>query len=162
MGDDVIDHYVHTAEWEQFEFDRRITDLGAQARLRALLRGHQDHGRQRSSASRRWTAGSTPSRRVATKKEIAAAFAAAHAAQEQWKRLPIAERAAYCSAAVDAMIAMTDEIVPELAWQMGRPVRYGAGELRGFEERARYMIAIAEERAVGPRSGSEGRASCAT
>jgi len=27
MGDEVIDHYVHTAEWEQFEFDRRITDL---------------------------------------------------------------------------------------------------------------------------------------
>jgi glutamine synthetase len=27
MGHDVIDHYVHTAEWEQFEFDRRITDL---------------------------------------------------------------------------------------------------------------------------------------
>ena len=27
MGDDVIDHYVHTAEWEQFELDRRITDL---------------------------------------------------------------------------------------------------------------------------------------
>jgi acyl-CoA reductase-like NAD-dependent aldehyde dehydrogenase len=60
------------------------------------------------------------SRRVASKKEIAAAFAAAHAAQVQWKRLPIAERAAYCSAAVDAMIAMREEIVPELAWQMGR------------------------------------------
>jgi acyl-CoA reductase-like NAD-dependent aldehyde dehydrogenase len=28
---------------------------------------------------------------------------------------------------------------------MGRPVRYGAGELRGFEERARYMIAIADD-----------------
>jgi glutamine synthetase len=27
MGDDVIDHYVHTAKWEQFEYDRRITDL---------------------------------------------------------------------------------------------------------------------------------------
>jgi glutamine synthetase len=27
MGDDVIDHYVHTADWEQFEFDRRVTDL---------------------------------------------------------------------------------------------------------------------------------------
>ena len=26
FGDDVIDHYVHTAEWEQFEYDRRITD----------------------------------------------------------------------------------------------------------------------------------------
>ena len=27
LGNDVVDHYVHTAEWEQFEFDRRITDL---------------------------------------------------------------------------------------------------------------------------------------
>ncbi len=45
----------------------------------------------------------------------------------------------------DAMLAMNDEIVPELAWQMGRPVRFGAGEMRGFEERARYMIGIAED-----------------
>jgi glutamine synthetase len=27
MGDDVIEHYLHTADWEQFEFDRRVTDL---------------------------------------------------------------------------------------------------------------------------------------
>jgi glutamine synthetase len=26
MGNDVVDHYVHTAKWEQFEYDRRITD----------------------------------------------------------------------------------------------------------------------------------------
>jgi glutamine synthetase len=26
MGDDVVDHYVHAAEWEQFEYDRRVTD----------------------------------------------------------------------------------------------------------------------------------------
>ena len=26
LGDDVVDHYVHTARWEQFEYDRRITD----------------------------------------------------------------------------------------------------------------------------------------
>ena len=26
FGDPVIDHYVHTAEWEQFEYDRRVTD----------------------------------------------------------------------------------------------------------------------------------------
>lgn len=83
------------------------------------------------------------SKPVASKKAIDAAFAAAHAAQDKWKRLPLSERAAYCSAAVDAMLAMKDEIVPELAWQMGRPIRYGAGELRGFEERARYMISVA-------------------
>jgi acyl-CoA reductase-like NAD-dependent aldehyde dehydrogenase len=42
------------------------------------------------------------------------------------------------------MLAMREEIAPELAWQMGRPVRYGGGELNGFEERARAMIALAE------------------
>jgi acyl-CoA reductase-like NAD-dependent aldehyde dehydrogenase len=39
---------------------------------------------------------------------------------------------------------MNQEVVPEIAQQMGRPVRYG-GEFRGVEERARYMIRIAEE-----------------
>jgi acyl-CoA reductase-like NAD-dependent aldehyde dehydrogenase len=97
------------------------------------------------------------SRPVATKKTIAATFDAARKAQEHWRRVPLAERAACCSAAVDAMLAMKDDIVPELAWQMGRPVRYGPGELRGFEERARYMIAIAEPALAdidpGPKEG---------
>lgn len=26
LGDEIVDHYVHTARWEQFEYDRRITD----------------------------------------------------------------------------------------------------------------------------------------
>lgn len=26
MGDDVVDHYVHAGNWEQFEYDRRVTD----------------------------------------------------------------------------------------------------------------------------------------
>jgi len=26
FGEDVVDHYVHTANWEQFEYDRRVTD----------------------------------------------------------------------------------------------------------------------------------------
>jgi len=84
-------------------------------------------------------------RRCAAPAQIDHALTAAASAQAQWKRRPLAERAAYCSAAVDAMITMREDIVPELAWQMGRPVRHGAGELRGFEERARYMIAIAPE-----------------
>jgi acyl-CoA reductase-like NAD-dependent aldehyde dehydrogenase len=83
-------------------------------------------------------------RELAGDGEIAAALAAARAAQQLWRRVPVGERARLCSAAVDAMLAMTDAIVPELAWQMGRPIRYGAGELRGFAERARHMIGIAE------------------
>jgi acyl-CoA reductase-like NAD-dependent aldehyde dehydrogenase len=97
------------------------------------------------------------SRPVASRRQIAQTFAAARAAQDKWKRLPLAERAAYCTLAVDAMVAMTEEIVPELAWQMGRPVRYGAGEVRGFEERARYMISIADQALAdidpGPKEG---------
>jgi acyl-CoA reductase-like NAD-dependent aldehyde dehydrogenase len=94
---------------------------------------------------------------VASEKAVAETFRKARAAQAEWSRLPIAERAKYCSAAVDAMLAMADEIVPELAWQMGRPVRFGAGEMRGFEERARHMIDIAEAAlkpiAPGPKRG---------
>ena len=26
LGDDVVDHYVHAARWEQSEHDRRVTD----------------------------------------------------------------------------------------------------------------------------------------
>ena len=26
LGEDVVEHYLHTARWEQFEYDRRITD----------------------------------------------------------------------------------------------------------------------------------------
>jgi acyl-CoA reductase-like NAD-dependent aldehyde dehydrogenase len=84
-------------------------------------------------------------RQRANAEQVEQALTAAATAQAVWKRRPLSERAALCSAAVDAMLTMKDEIVPELAWQMGRPVRFGAGELRGFEERARYMIAIAPE-----------------
>jgi len=40
---------------------------------------------------------------------------------------------------------MDDQIVPELAQMMGRPIRYG-GEFGGFKERAQYMSEIAEKR----------------
>lgn len=76
---------------------------------------------------------------------IEAAVASARKAQAEWKRVPIAERAAHLSRFVDAMLAMKEEIGPELTRQMGRPIRYAAGELGGFEERARAMIGIAEQ-----------------
>src|SRR3546814_11834860 len=83
-------------------------------------------------------------RPVAGYGRIEAAFVRARQAQRDWARLSIAERAGCCTALVDAMLALREEIVPELAWQMGRPVKFGVGELRGFEERARAMIAPAE------------------
>ncbi|MGH8345098.1 MAG: aldehyde dehydrogenase family protein [Pseudomonas sp.] len=84
-------------------------------------------------------------REVADAAQVEQALTAAASAQASWQRRSLSERAAFCTAAVDAMLSMQADIVPELAWQMGRPVRYGAGELRGFAERARHMIAIAPQ-----------------
>jgi acyl-CoA reductase-like NAD-dependent aldehyde dehydrogenase len=83
-------------------------------------------------------------RSVSSAAEIDSAVAAARRAQAAWRRVPLAERGKILGKAVDAMLAMRAEVGPELAWQMGRPVRYGGNELGGFEERARAMIALAE------------------
>lgn len=87
-------------------------------------------------------------RPVATDQAINAAVERARAAQAEWAEVPIARRGEYLLAFLEALLAMNDEIVPELAWQMGRPVRYG-GEKGGVEERTRYMVALAE-RALAP------------
>ncbi len=76
--------------------------------------------------------------------EIIHVFGEARRAQSEWRRMPLGERAAICNSAVDAMLSVADEIIPELARQMGRPVRFGEGELNGFKERARHMIEIAD------------------
>ncbi|MCK0167232.1 aldehyde dehydrogenase family protein [Jannaschia sp. S6380] len=72
-----------------------------------------------------------------------AAVSRARAAQADWAARPLSERIDLVLAGVAKVGAMNDEIVPELARQMGRPVRYG-GEFGGFEERATHMAGIAE------------------
>lgn len=84
-------------------------------------------------------------RSLASDREIAAALERARRAQAEWRGVSVAERAATLSRAVDAFVARRDEIATELTWQMGRPIRYTPNEVRGFEERARYMIAVADE-----------------
>lgn len=83
-------------------------------------------------------------RAYASDTAIQAAVTAARQAQPGWAATSIAERAHYCRLALDALAAMQDEIIPEIAWQMGRPTRYG-GENGGVQERGQYMIDIAEE-----------------
>ncbi|RMF79675.1 MAG: aldehyde dehydrogenase family protein [Chloroflexi bacterium] len=85
-------------------------------------------------------------RDFATIEEIREALDRAEQAKAMWKATPIEKRARYCAAAVDAFVAQADIIAEELAWQMGRPIRYGKNEVRGFEERARYMIDITAEK----------------
>lgn len=84
-------------------------------------------------------------RDYADEKMIADALGAAKRGQADWQKIPVGERAAICQKAVDAFVAQKDAIAEEISWQMGRPIAYAAGEVGGFEERARHMIAIAPD-----------------
>ena len=65
-------------------------------------------------------------------------------AQRSWQARPLAERIKLVQQGVEQLGAMNDDIVPELAWQMGRPVRYG-GEYGGVLERATRMAELADQ-----------------
>ena len=73
-----------------------------------------------------------------------AAVARAKAAQPAWAARPLDERIALVKAAVQALNDDKARIVEELAWQMGRPTRFG-GEFGGLNERANYMAGVAAE-----------------
>ena len=89
--------------------------------------------------------------------EIASALAAARAAAKAWEATSIAERARALGKAVDAFIGRGPEIAEEITRQIGRPLAQSPGEIRGFEERARYMIEVAPgalaDIDVGPKAG---------
>ncbi|MDQ6479657.1 aldehyde dehydrogenase family protein [Dyadobacter sp. LHD-138] len=85
-------------------------------------------------------------RPLASNEMIENALAKATEAQKEWKKTTVAQRAAFCHKAVEYFLNNADEIGLELTWQMGRPVRYTANEIRrGFQERAKYMIGVAEQ-----------------
>src|SRR3569833_992218 len=95
-------------------------------------------------------------RPVAAAAEIETAVSKAKAARKAWGEITVRERAKFLNHFVDALLGRNDEIVPELAWQIGRPIRYG-GERKGVEERSRYMIDIAEASlAPAEKPGKEG------
>jgi acyl-CoA reductase-like NAD-dependent aldehyde dehydrogenase len=83
-------------------------------------------------------------RRLAAPAEVERAVLQAREAQRQWAQVPLADRCQLMVRFIEAMEALNDEIVPELAWQMGRPVRY-RGELRSLVERVSAMVAMADE-----------------
>ncbi|WP_010487641.1 aldehyde dehydrogenase family protein [Pseudomonas sp. S9] len=84
-------------------------------------------------------------RELATAHEIEAALAQADKAQLHWKQTPLSERIAIARKAIDIFSAKEGLLAQELCWMMGRPIRYAAGEIKGFVERASYMADIAEQ-----------------
>jgi acyl-CoA reductase-like NAD-dependent aldehyde dehydrogenase len=69
----------------------------------------------------------------------------AREAQASWRSVPVAERAARLGRAVDAFVSERDRIAHEITLQMGRPIAHSPGEVRGFAERAWFMIGIAAD-----------------
>ncbi|MBO3760891.1 aldehyde dehydrogenase family protein [Ciceribacter sp. L1K22] len=72
------------------------------------------------------------------------AVARTRKAQKAWARRPLEERVQLVLKGVARLNEMADEVVPELAHMMGRPVRYG-GEYKGFNERSNYVASIAAD-----------------
>jgi acyl-CoA reductase-like NAD-dependent aldehyde dehydrogenase len=93
-------------------------------------------------------------RDYANQEQIDNCLEAAHKAQKDWQALPLSQRKALCNDAVQAFVANKDTIAKELCWQMGRPIRYAAGEVSSFAERAEHMIAIADS-ALAPLQQEE-------
>jgi acyl-CoA reductase-like NAD-dependent aldehyde dehydrogenase len=94
-------------------------------------------------------------RELETAAGIERALARAQQAQPAWRALPLAARCDLLSSAVDAFVAKGNDIATEISWQMGRPIRHSPGEVRGFEERARYMLAVAPEALAAVQPGDK-------
>ena len=60
--------------------------------------------------------------------------------------MPLEDRAAIIERFCSEFEQRGPQIATELTWQMGRPQRFAASEVRGTLERARYMNAIARDR----------------
>jgi acyl-CoA reductase-like NAD-dependent aldehyde dehydrogenase len=97
-------------------------------------------------------------RPLATPSEMEALLRRAIQAQRRWRSASLTERLAICERFVSLMERSAAELGEELTWQMGRPIRYTPNEiLRGFAERARYMMDIAPQAladiCVAPKPG---------
>ena len=78
-------------------------------------------------------------REYATAEEIHTVLERAKSSQKSWKERPLHDRISLLQQFVDAVVAKSELLSKELTEQMGRPIRYSAGEIRGFAQRAQIM-----------------------
>ena len=67
-------------------------------------------------------------------------------AQIGWYNLGVKERTNLLKKFVDDFLSKEKIISEELSRQIGRPISQAVGELKGFKERADYMLSIAEKK----------------
>ena len=84
-------------------------------------------------------------RKPAGEADIFNAIEVSSSVQSAWQHTSVQQRAALCHKAIDIMRDNAADLAIEITRLMGRPVLYSPGELRGLEQRARYMIDIADQ-----------------
>src|ERR1700694_6347522 len=94
-------------------------------------------------------------RTAATATQIDQTLQRARAAQPKWREVPIAERAAIIGRFSGEFERRGTEIATALSWQMGRPIRFAASEVRGTLERAHYMTGVAATAVAGVDPGAK-------
>lgn len=76
------------------------------------------------------------------------AISSAQNAQSKWRHVPMQQRAEICLSAIKHLLNKQEILSEELSWQMGRPIRYCGGEIKGFAERGESMIDTALQKLV--------------
>lgn len=76
--------------------------------------------------------------------KIESALSRAEKAFIGWKNTTLEERKAICQKVISYFEENVKEISEEITWQMGRPIQYAPFEIKGFKERAQFMIDAAE------------------
>ncbi len=84
-------------------------------------------------------------RPLSTQNEIDNAIENSKKNFQSWKSTSIDDRIKIIDKFIDNLIALKPEVSKEICWQIGRPISQCANELRGFEERSRHMVEIANE-----------------
>ncbi|MBL4693442.1 MAG: aldehyde dehydrogenase family protein [Magnetovibrio sp.] len=83
--------------------------------------------------------------RLAHLEDIDVALDKAVQAGSAWAKMDLSKRLEILEKAVAAFVAMGDDIAAEITLQMGRPISQSGGEVTGFADRARHMLALAPE-----------------
>ncbi|KAF9326877.1 hypothetical protein BG006_009742 [Podila minutissima] len=83
--------------------------------------------------------------KISNTEQVQAAVERASKAQKAWKKVPVKERVALGRKFLEVLGTRKDELAKELTMQMGRPLRYTPGEIKGTQDRGTYMVDVAEE-----------------
>ena len=78
-----------------------------------------------------------------SRNEIQRTLDRAQSAFEAWRRVDLDDRRARVERFIELAVADAEAVAQELTMQIGRPIRDGGGEVRGWLERGRKMVELA-------------------